>query len=135
MNESDIPRTLALKYARFVDDREFGRMREIMAEDFTQKGPGFSSDSLEAFIASLAILDNYSATFHLVGNQYGEWHNDIYSGETWSVATHIYQRDGVQRKLDMGIRYSDVIENAGGICRYISRDLHVVWTQDLPCQG
>jgi hypothetical protein len=28
-----------------------------------------------------------------------------------------------------------VIENAGGICRYISRDLHVVWTQDLPCQG
>ena len=31
MNESDVPRTLALKYARFVDDREFGRMREIMA--------------------------------------------------------------------------------------------------------
>ena len=43
--------------------------------------------------------------------------------------------DGVLRKLDMGIRYQDVIENAGGICRYLSRNLNVVWTQDLPCQG
>lgn len=135
MNESDIPRTLALKYARFVDDREFERMREIMVPDFSQAGPGFSSGSLDEFISSLAILDNYSATFHLIGNQYGEWQNDIYTGETWCVASHIHEEDGVLRKLDMGIRYQDVIENAGGICRYLSRNLNVVWTQDLPCQG
>ncbi len=135
MNESDIPRTLAVKYARFVDDREFARMREIMVEDFTQAGPGFASGSLDEFISSLSILDNYSATFHLIGNQYGEWQNDIYVGETWCVASHIHEEDGVLRKLDMGIRYQDVIENAGGICRYLSRNLNVVWTQDLPCQG
>ncbi len=135
MNESDIPRTLAIKYARFVDDREFGRMREIMADDFTQRGPGFESGCLEEFIASLDILANYSATFHLVGNQWGDWHNSIYTGETWSVASHIYEKEGVQRKLDMGIRYQDVIEDVGGNYKYISRDLQVVWTQDLPTQG
>ncbi len=135
MNESDIPRTLAVKYARFVDDREFERMREIMVDDFTQAGPGFASNSLDEFISSLSILDNYSATFHLIGNQYGEWQNDIYVGETWCVASHLHEEEGELRKLDMGIRYQDVIENAGGICRYLSRNLNVVWTQDLPCQG
>ena len=135
MHESDIVRTLAIKYARFVDDRQFERMREIMAADFTQQGPGFTCSSLEEFISGLSVLDKYSATFHLVGQQCGDWHNDIYTGETWSVASHIYEQDGVQRKLDMGIRYADVIEAVGGTGKYISRDLHVIWTQDLPCQG
>ena len=135
MNESDIPRTLAMKYARFVDDRQFGRMREIMSADFTQEGPGIHSGSLEEFRASLSILENYTATIHLVGNQCGDWHNNIYTGETWSVASHIYEQDGMQRKLDMGIRYQDVIEDVGGNYKYISRNLQIVWTQDLPCQG
>jgi hypothetical protein len=135
MNESDIPRTLAVKYARFVDDRQFERMREILSEDFSQSGPGFHARSLEEFITNLAILDRYSATFHLIGNQWGDWHNNIYTGETWSTASHLYEQDGVQRKLDMGIRYQDVIEDVGGNYKYISRDLQVVWTQDLPCQG
>ena len=135
MNESDIPRTLAVKYARYVDDRQYERMREIMAEDFTQQGPnGLRSSSLEGFISNLAVLNTYQATFHLVGQQYGEWHNDIYTGETWGVASHIYERDGAQRKLDWGIRYQDVIEAHSGSGRYMSRDLHVVWIQDLPCE-
>ena len=135
MAEADIPRLLAVKYARFVDDRQFERMGEIMSEDFTQQGPGFTSSSLAEFLETLKVLDNYIATFHLVGNQCGEWCNDIYRGETWSVASHIHEQDGEQLKLDMGIRYQDVIEYIGGGFKYTSRDLHVVWTQDLPCHA
>jgi hypothetical protein len=135
MHESDIPHALAVKYARYVDDRLFDKMGEIMSEDFTQHGPRFDAGSLAEFIQSLSVLDNYSATFHIIGNQYGEWKNDIYLGETWCVASHIYEKEGVTRKLDMGIRYQDVIENNGGIAKYISRDLKVVWSQDLPCHA
>jgi hypothetical protein len=135
MMDPEIPRTLAVKYARFVDDRQFDRMREIMSDNFTQKGPGFGSDSLEEFIANLHVLDQYSATFHLVANQYGEWQNDLYTGETYGVASHIYERDGSQRKLDMGIRYQDVIESTGVDFKYLSRDLKIIWTQDLPMQA
>ena len=135
MIDPDIPRVLAVKYARFVDDRQFERMREILADTFTQQGPGFGSGSPDEFIANLSILDDYTATFHIVANQYGEWNNDVYTGETWGVASHLYEKDGVQRKLDMGIRYQDVIENAGSHFHYLSRDLHVVWTQDLPLVG
>lgn len=133
--DSNAPRTLAAQYAQFVDNREFDRMREIMVPDFTQKGPGFGSDSLDEFISNLAVLDNYSATFHLVANQTGQWHNEIYTGETWGVASHLYEQEGIGRKLDMGIRYQDVIENTGDGFRYTSRDLNVVWTQDLPLQA
>lgn len=135
MEITDVPKALALKYAQFVDDRQFDRMREIMVNEFTQEGPGFHSGSLDEFIGSLHILDQYTATFHLVGNQTGEWHNEIYTGETWSVASHIYQQEGALRKLDMGIRYRDVIEEESGAFKYMSRDLHIVWRQDLPCQG
>ena len=132
MIDTDIPKILAIKYARFVDDRQFDSMREIMVDNFTQSGPGFAAGSLDEFIANLQVLNNYSATFHLVGNQYGEWQNDLYRGETWSVASHIYEKDGEQRKLDMGIRYQDVIETEGTVFKYLSRDLVIVWTQDLP---
>lgn len=135
MHDTDIVRVLAAKYASFVDNRQFDRMREIMSEDFHQQGPGFASTSLNEFIANLSILDNYSATFHLVSNQLGEWHNEIYTGETWGVASHMHEKDGVPYKLDMGIRYQDVIEDIGGSYRYTSRNLNVVWTQDLPTQG
>ena len=45
---SMIPNDLAVRYARYVDDREFERFREIMVPDFTQKGPGFRApDALQ----------------------------------------------------------------------------------------
>lgn len=135
MKDNEIPRVLALKYAQFVDDRQFERMREIMVDNFTQAGPGFAAASLQEFIGNLQILNNYSATFHLVGNQLGEWQNDLYRGETWCVASHIYDKDGIQRKLDMGIRYQDLIESDGSGFKYLSRDLVVVWTQDMPTAG
>ena len=132
--DRDIARHLAALYAKFVDNREFDRMPEIMVPEFSQQGPGFGSQSLAEFINNLEVLNNYSATFHLVANQVGDWHNDIYTGETWGIASHLYEQEGVSRKLDMGIRYQDVIENIGTGFKYTSRDLNVVWTQDLPLQ-
>tara|TARA_R100000900_G_scaffold46396_1_gene37275 strand:- start:95886 stop:96440 length:555 start_codon:yes stop_codon:yes gene_type:complete len=135
MHDTDIARQLATQYALFVDNREFARMAEIMLADFTQQGPGFAADSREVFIANLEFLRNYSETFHLIGNQYGEWQGDSYRGETWCVASHLYEKDGQGRKLDMGIRYQDDIVAVDGEYRYRSRDLKVVFTQDLPLQG
>ena len=126
------PQQLAMQYARFVDARAFDRLEEILVPEFTLRGPGYGSASRDEFIASLAILNDYSATFHLVGNQFGDWIDDRYQGETWCVASHIYERDGTQRKLDMGIRYEDTIVRYAERWCYASRDLNLVWTQELP---
>ena len=135
MHRDDIPRQLATRYALYVDNREFARMADIMLADFTQQGPGFAAGSRKEFIANLEFLRNYSETFHLIGNQYGSWDGDDYRGETWCVASHLYEKGGQARKLDMGIRYQDDIVLLDGEYRYRSRDLKVVFTQDLPLQG
>ena len=136
MQETDIPRRLALLYARCADDRDFSAMREIITPGFTQRGPEWYCQGADAFVDQLAYLEaNFSATLHMVGNQLGSWTGENYLGETYCVATHIYQRDGAGRKLEMGIRYRDDIVAYNGGHRYASRDLVVVWTSDQALQG
>ena len=44
----------------------------------------------------------------------------------------IYDKEGEVRKFDMGIRYADIIDVIDGDGWFVSRNLDVVWTQDLP---
>lgn len=132
MNIDTAAQQLALRYAQLVDDREFAELEEILFEDFKQESQQFSSSSAAEFIAGLEILRNYDRTFHLIGNQYGKWEGEQYQGETYCVASHLYSKEGVDRKLDMGIRYKDTIEKRDGVFKFSRRDLDIVWVQDLP---
>lgn len=123
---------LACAYARLVDRRQFDALATIMFDDIVVTGPGFDYRSLAAFREGLAILERYDRTFHLVGNQSGEWRGDDYEGETYCVASHIYRTEGGEMKLDMGIRYRECIARRNGACKYTERHLDVVFVQDLP---
>ena len=125
--------TLALRYAQIADNRNFAAMRDIISENFSQQGPNWQCEGADAFIEQLQILEqNFSATMHIVNNQVGQWVNDCYEGETYCIASHIYNRDGIDRKLDMAIRYQERIENIRGSYRYTRRDVKIVWTGDQP---
>ena len=125
--------TLALRYAQIADDRNFAAMRDIISSDFSQQGPDWHCQGADAFIAQLQFLEqNFSATTHFIGNQLGAWQQDCYEGETYCIASHIYNKDGVDRKLDMAIRYRERIANTEGSYRYTRRDVDVVWTSDQP---
>jgi hypothetical protein len=67
---------------------------------------------------------------HMVGNQLGEWQGEVYRGETYSIANHVYEKDGVARKLDMAIRYDEEIRQENGVYKYARRDVHVIWVSD-----
>lgn len=135
MTDRPIEYILAMRYAQIVDDREFEKMQEIMSDDFVMSGPGLDFNNLADFVSSLTILNKYSATHHFVGNQLGEWQGDTYRGETYCIAAHIYEEDGVERKLDMGIRYGDTIIKVGDCYKFSERKFNLVWTQDLPTKG
>ncbi|MCX2982574.1 nuclear transport factor 2 family protein [Halieaceae bacterium IMCC14734] len=130
--QEKIPQQLALLYAKYVDDKEFDKMGAIMVDDVKMGSHGFGSNTLEEFKEQLKFLDTFSATMHLIGNQLGEWDGDNYSGETYCVASHIYEKDGVPHKMEMGIRYTDSISAVGDTYKYTERYLNVVWEQDLP---
>ena len=129
---AQIVQDLALKYAKYVDDKEFDNMASIMAEDVVIAAPTFTCNSLAEFLEQLKFLDNFSATMHMIGNQLGEWEGEIYNGETYCIASHVYEKDGVSRKLEMGIPYKDAIAPMDGTYKYTRRYLDVVWEQDLP---
>lgn len=122
---------LALRYAKIVDDRDFESMRDILSDNFSQKGPYWQCDGAAAFIKTLdALKQNYSATFHMVGNQLGQWHDNYYEGETYCIASHIYEKDEQSRKLEMAIRYQERVEYIDGHYRYTRRDLDIIWSSD-----
>ena len=135
MDKNAIPLHLANQYVRIVDDRQFDEMEDIMWPDFTQQGPGFGADSRAVFISNLEFLRQFSRTFHLIGSQFGEWDGDTYSGESYCIASHFYVKEEVEHKMDMGIRYQEVIEMRDGVAKYSKRDLNVVWTEDRPLGG
>jgi hypothetical protein len=127
-----MPQQLALLYARYVDDKQFDNMALIMVDDVKMGSSGFASSNLEEFKEQLKFLDTFSATMHIIGNQLGEWEGDNYSGETYCVASHIYENEGVPHKMEMGIRYKDKISAVGDTYKYTERYLDVIWEQDLP---
>ncbi len=127
-----IVQELALKYAKFVDDKLFDQMATIMPPDVNMAAPNFDYKTLDEFVVQLDFLNTFSGTMHVISNQLGEWTDDVYEGETYCLASHVYEKDGEKRKLEMGIRYQDTIKSFDGVYKYARRYLNVVWEQDLP---
>lgn len=132
MSDMNVVRELAAHYAQLADDKDFAAFVDIMTPDFKQKGDGYQLHSRDEFIAVLEALRQFDRTLHLVGQSRGEWQRETYRGETWCVASHIYSKDGVERKMEMGIRYQEVIVRSEDRWKYRERNLNVVWTGDQP---
>lgn len=128
----DAPRQLAVAYARFVDDRCFERLAEIMTEDVQVSSSLFSCDGLAEFLAVLENLKNFSTTMHLVGNQFGHWEEGCYQGETYCLANHIYEVEGEAWKWEVGVRYRDRIIIRDRQPLFSHRHLDVLWELDQP---
>ena len=96
-------------------------------------GPGYVMDGLPAILQGMEVLRQYDRTFHLVGNHTGEWQgDDLFIGETYCLASHVYMREGQEWKLDMAIRYQDRIERLAQGLRFAARELKLAYVQDLP---
>ena len=129
-----IAQELAFAYARMMDDKLFDELDNIMVDDVVVGSPDFDCQGLAAFKEQVTLLHNFSHTMHLVGNQYGSWNGDEYTGETYCVASHISEQEGVARNWEVGIRYQDTIVKVGDTHKYTQRYLNVLWQADRPLQ-
>jgi uncharacterized protein (TIGR02246 family) len=125
-------RELVYRYARAVDRRDYALARTLFTRDAKLIGPGFDISGCDAIADSMKAIEHYRSTLHCVHNQLVELHGEQADGETYCVASHVYERDGGLRKLDWGIRYQDVYAREDGVWRFARRELLVDWTQDLP---
>jgi hypothetical protein len=128
-------RQLSLRYAQAIDSRRFDQLRDLFTPQARLQGPGFDCDGIEEFISSLDKLAMFSSTLHCVHNQLIEFESDSQaSGHCYCIANHLYEKDGVARKLDWGICYHDRYHYQNGQWRITERRLELRWQQDLPLQ-
>ena len=121
-----VPSQLSNLYASIIDQRKFSSLNSIMWDDFSMLGQ-FEINGLENFITAMKQLENYQSTMHQVMNIQGEWEEDLYKGETYCIASHMFDKDDKPYKLDMGIIYSDVIEIRDGTAKFLSRTFSLKW--------
>ena len=130
-----VPSQLSNLYASIIDQRKFSSLNSIMWDDFSMLGQ-FEINGLENFITAMKQLENYQSTMHQNMNVQGEWRENLYTGETYCVASHMFDQDEKPHKLDMGIVYSDVIEVREGTAKFISRNFLLKWKKtdvlDIP---
>ena len=133
-----VPSQLSNLYASIIDQRKFSSLSSIMWDEFSMLGQ-FEINGLENFITAMHQLENYQSTMHQVMNIQGEWEENLYKGETYCIASHIFDKDEKPHKLDMGIIYSDVIEIRDGTAKFLSRTFSLKWQKtdilDLPEEG
>ena len=121
-----VPSKLSNLYASIIDQRKFSSLNSIMWDDFSMLGQ-FEINGLENFITAMQQLENYQSTMHQVMNIQGEWEENLYKGETYCIASHMFDKDDKSYKLDMGIIYSDVIEIRDGTAKFLSRTFSLKW--------
>ena len=135
MSKDLVPSNLSNLYASIIDQRKFSSLSSIMWDEFSMLGQ-FEIDGLENFITAMQQLENYQSTMHQVMNIQGEWAEDLYKGETYCIASHMFDKDNKPHKLDMGIIYNDVIEIRDGTAKFLSRTFSLKWQKtdilDLP---
>ena len=133
-----VPSQLSNLYASIIDQRKFSSLNSIMWDDFSMLGQ-FEINGLENFITAMKQLENYQSTMHQVMNIQGDWEEDLYKGETYCIASHMFDKDDKPYKLDMGIIYSDVIEIRDDTAKFLSRTFSLKWQKtdilDVPEEG
>ena len=97
-----------------------------MWDEFSMLGE-YEINGLENFIDAMERLKDYIGTMHLVMNVHGDWEEKLYKGETYCVASHIFEKENRLHKLDMGIIYYDAIEIRDETAKFISRNFSLKW--------
>ena len=126
-------RSLVEQYARGADNRSpelFGGAFTRDAVLNTSRGEVIGGDAIGALAPKLG---RYKATMHMIGNHYVDFVDDDHAtGETYCMASHVYDADGIDRVYVMAIRYQDAYVRTDDGWRMEARTLKLQWDEDRP---
>lgn len=82
--------------------------------------------------AGFSGLSAYRATTHFIGQSTITIDGDTATGETYCLAHHLHDVDGVRTLLVMSIRYQETIERVDGHWLFSERGFIIDWTDSRP---
>ena len=117
------------RYARCADHKDYGGFGEVFTEDAVFDYSGREVTPLDAIREMMRALDKYHTTQHRVQNVLYEVDGDAAEGETYCLASHLFDDNGATKKIDMAIIYRDRLLRTGVGWRIAQRQFDLLWSR------
>ncbi|MFK7978013.1 MAG: nuclear transport factor 2 family protein [Halioglobus sp.] len=128
VNEHIAISRLMYRYAYCADHKDYAGFADVFSEDAVFLYMGAPVTSLQNIQEMMLALEKYSRTLHQVSNVLYDVVGDRASGETYCLASHIFTEDEQEKKIDMGIIYTDELRKTEVGWRIERREFDVLWT-------
>jgi hypothetical protein len=133
-------RELFDEYAHCADRRDASDQKALFIADarFAVRMEGEGSEPTyvlegrEALAPVFADLNRYDVTTHFNGQSSITIEGDRATGESYTIAHHLYSADGVRMIMVASLRYLDTFAKLDGRWYFAERNLVVDWTEVRP---
>ncbi|HXO84404.1 MAG TPA: nuclear transport factor 2 family protein [Gemmatimonadales bacterium] len=124
-------------YAHCADRRDAAGQKALFTVDTRfavyMKGeksePTYVLEGREALTPVFADLNRYEATTHFNGQSTVAIDGDRATGESYTIAHHVFTEAGVRKIMIASLRYLDVFAKLGGRWYFAERKLILDWSE------
>jgi hypothetical protein len=117
-------RNLQAQLALFTADARFAVFLDGQGTE-----PTYVLEGREALAPMFAELDRYDVTTHVNGQSNVRIDGDRASGESYTIAHHIFTEDALRKIMTTSVRYLDAFVRIDGNWLFAERNLIVDWTE------
>jgi len=103
------------------------RFAVFMSREGTE--PTYVVEGREALTPIFADLNQYEATTHFNGQSTVEINGEGASGESYTIAHHLFAADGVRKIMIASLRYLDSFAKIDGAWYFKERNLILDWSE------
>jgi hypothetical protein len=127
-------------YAHCADRRDAEGQKSLFTEDCRfavyMDGPGteptYVLGGRDALSPVFADLNQYTATMHFNGQSTVTLDGDRATGESYTIAHHLFTQDGVRTMMVAWLRYLDIFAKIDGAWYFAERELILEWSETRP---
>jgi hypothetical protein len=142
LSPADAADRLALRelfdaYAHCADRRDATGQKALFTEDTTftvyMEGEGreatYALEGREALTPIFDDLNRYESTTHFNGQSTLSLDGDSATGESYTIAHHVYTEEGRRKVMVASLRYLDTFLKSDGTWYFAERSLFVDWSE------
>jgi SnoaL-like domain len=127
-------------YAHCADRRDAEGQKALFAEetsfavymDGEGTEPTYVLESREALTPVFADLNRYETTTHFNGQSTIALKDDAATGESYTIAHHLYTENGERKIMIASLRYLDTFAKIDGSWYFAERKLILDWSETRP---
>jgi SnoaL-like domain len=124
-------------YARCADRRDAEGQKALFTADTRfavwmdgeNSEMSYALDGREALSPVFDDLNRYEVTTHFNGQSTVTLDGDNATGESYTIAHHLYTEDGMRKIMVASLRYHDTFSKTGGNWYFAERKLIVDWSE------